>query len=436
MLGFPLLLVIFGANVLLADQSEFYSGYAGSLPTDPRELARTYFDDPTVRKLILDLATGPMLRDRAEAALKGTRFSVQDLLRLKLVTERDGRLFIGFSYFNDADMRAIDRVGRLYVPSLVQAFLQHQQAFEQILSRFPVKTVSSKKLAFILIAGFSLNWDGLKVTKEMQYRKPIQVEGNGWRYSFWAAENVRGRSTKEFYWGSSTFPAGKYNFSNNPVDFAFSSFGDPSSDPRMNFPDLLYTPVSEMDVGLRATAQQIGLIHETGFGTDLQNVLGFELARDIAALLFALRKNPGSADQLASSVRDREKIAAYLSLLKEIQYIERDADGRYHLLIPVFDVPDKEIIEKTLSLGRQILERWLSKNYPRMKTELSGLTAIEQGVPFESLFTQIWHEWFGLTTRELVHAGVLFDPYSKEVTFKGSFSTLWRVSLFDLSSTL
>lgn len=214
---FVLLLLPLRPTPTHAGQREFSSGYAGILPTDAKNLARTYFNEPVVRRLIFDMESGPLPRDRAVEALKGKHFTVDDLLRVKLVSERDGRLFIGFNYFNADDIKANDRIAALYIPSLVRAYLDHQQAFERIFKTYSASTVSSKKLAFVLIAGFSLNWDGLRTTQELGYREPLLVQGEGWRYSFWAEEDVPDNSTKEFYWGSSTFPAGKYNFSDKPA---------------------------------------------------------------------------------------------------------------------------------------------------------------------------------------------------------------------------
>ncbi len=384
-----LLLLPFGQCPALAGQREFSSGYAGTLPTDAKNLARTYFKEPAVRQLIFDMENGPLSMERARERLKEAHVNVEDLLRVKLVSERDDRLFIGFNYFNAADMKAIDRVGALHVPSLVRAYLKHQRAFDRIFRTYSASTVPSKKLAFVLIAGFSLNWDGLRTTQELGYRKPLLVQGEGWRYSFWAAENVPDRSIKEFYWGSSTFPAGKYNFPEKPADYAFSSFGDPFS--------------------------------------------GFERARDLAALLFALRASPEREARLAESIREPAKISAYLSLLKQIQYIEQGKDERYHLLIPVLDRTDKKLVDQSLALSRQIFSNWLKTNYGKMREDLGTLTAEKQGVPFESLFTQIWHEWFGLATRQLVDAGFMSDPHSKDANYKGSLPTLWRLSLYDLN---
>ena len=64
------------------------------------------------------------------------------------------------------------------------------------------------------------------------------------------------------------------------------------------------------------------------------------------------------------------------------------------------------------------------------QSELAGLTTLRNSLPFEALFTQIWHEIFGLVTRDLVRLGVTADAYTQDVPYKGSFSALWRPSLY------
>ena len=57
-----------------------------------------------------------------------------------------------------------------------------------------------------------------------------------------------------------------------------------------------------------------------------------------------------------------------------------------------------QLVADVLALHRQILQRWLQTHYGSFRSELSDLTVIRQGVPFEAVFTQIWHDIFGLTT--------------------------------------
>jgi hypothetical protein len=58
------------------------------------------------------------------------------------------------------------------------------------------------------------------------------------------------------------------------------------------------------------------------------------------------------------------------------------------------------------------------------------LTAARQGVPFPVLFTQIWHEIFGLTTRELAAKGVIEDPRGPGSSWDGSIPAVWRTSVY------
>jgi hypothetical protein len=415
----------------MAGEREFYSGYAGSLPTDPEQRAGTYFDNPRVRALIFTLEEGPVSRKRVTRELKGTGFSLEDLVRVKLIRQEGKRYYIGFNYFTARDMVAVIATAKKQVPSLVQAYLDRAAEFNRLFDLYPVDSVAKDRLAFVLIAGFSFNWDGLKITRDEGYRRPVLVEGDGFRYSFWASEDVPNHDTHGFYWGSSTLPAGPFNYSQDPVDWAFSSFGDPYSDPRMDFPDLLLRPADKMASKVRTVSERIGLIHDTSFGGNFDQVLGLESGRDFAALLFALRGSPRERGDLAQVLREPAKVEAYLDLLVETQYIDRDAGENYHLLIPVLDRGDRQMVEQGLALSRQILSTWLKENYPIIREELGTLTAMRHGVPIESLFTQIWHELFGLATRELVASGFLFDPAGPEIRYKGSYSTLWRHELYD-----
>jgi hypothetical protein len=428
-----LIIALLSPGLALAQQGtrSFYSGYAGTLPSDPKLKARTYFDDTKVRALIYEMEGGPVARSRVVASLDGSPFTIDDLVRVKLLREEGDRYFIGFNYFNAQDQVAITTAGRAFIPSLVRAYVENRLQLNRLLARYPVKTVGKDRLGFILLAGFSLNWDGLKITREKGYRKPVLVEGPGFRYSFWASEEISNHNTHGFYWGSSTFPGGGYDFK-EPTDYSFSSFGDPYSDPRMNFPDLMLMPATDMKPGIRAASIKIGLVNDDSFG-HFTNVIGPDSSQDLARILFALRTAPAGAEKLASLVHAPAKIDAYLNLLIETEYVLRNKAGVYHLKIPVLDRQDAAMVTAVLGFSRRILEHWLAVNYPKIRTELGTLTALRQGVPFESLFTQIWHELFGLATQQLVRSGVMFDPAGRLVRYKGSCPIIWRRALYDLN---
>jgi hypothetical protein len=410
-----------------AADRKFFSGYAGTIPPRDSDKARTYFVMPRVRALLAELETGTLPAEVAEKKLADSGATLQDLLRVRLLRRDGERVAIGFAYFTADDMRRVYAVADRLAPSLAAAYVARKKDFDRIFDSYPVPTVPRDQIAFILLAGFCLNWDGLVVTKEFGYRRPLWVEGKDFRYSFWASESIGGRSYREVYWGSSTFPGP--GPAADPHAYSFSSFGDADSDPRMNLPDLLYLERDEMPTRVRNLADRVGLHAADAFGQHFKSVLG-DLNSPVSAMLFALRNKPRSEADLESVIgRDPRPL---LSLMEEIQYVKR-RDGLVQLTVPVFDQSNKALVDQTISLSRAIMRAWLDEHYPEIKQDLSTLVAVRMGVPFEALFTQVWHEIFGLVTRELALRHMIASAYADGVGYKGSFSVLWRQSLYSFT---
>jgi len=415
------------ASVGFAAERKFLSGYAGRIPPRESDRARTYFEKPAVRALLARLESGRATAAEAQEGLRGSGASIEDLLRVGLVRTDGGRLAIGFAYFTAEDMRRVHAVADRAALELAAAYRSRKAEFEKFFDAYPVPGVRRDELAFVLLAGFSLNWDGLALTREMGLRRPPLVEGKDFRYSFWASEEVAGRDYREFYWGSSTYPLDAPG-TNHPRRFSFSSFGDPDSDPRMNFPDLAFLPASEMIPAVRSAADRVGLRDTEEIGQKFHGVLGGEVLRTTATVLFALRKEPLPAAEIARISGGDP--APLLGLLGEIGYAEPDGHGRYRLAVPVFDEADRPMLERTLAASRSVLRAWLASRAPELRRELSNLTAIRSGLSFEEVFTQVWHEIFGATTRELARDGMIASAYAREARSKGSFSVLWRQRLY------
>jgi hypothetical protein len=410
---------------------EFFSGYTGTLPVSAQDRAKTYFNRPEVRALLASLETGPISVERAARILTGTPTQISDLIRLRLVRLEQRQLHIGFAYFNGHDIDTIHAVAAKYVPSLVSAYKTRQASLSAILARYPVRSVSRKRLAFVPIAGFSLNWDALKTLHEGGYRQPLLVHGNGWQYSFWASEELPSYSYKSYYWGSSTFPAGEMNL-DPPLNFVFSSFGDPLSDPRMNFPDLLDLPSDQMTQPVRVAAEKLGLRDDNALGLGLKNVVGPSRGRGIGRILLALRQGATRIEQVCPTTASAEATdcEGEMGLLVATHYVTVLGDDRFALGVPVFTTSDQAMLNAALHLSRTVITDWLKQNYTSIQAELSGLTAVRQGVPYAAMFTQIWHELFGLATRELIVSGQIEDPRAADVFWNGSIPVVWRAELY------
>jgi hypothetical protein len=428
-----ILLFAVAATPIQARSAErhFLSGYVGTLPPLKEDRAGSYFDRPEVRRLLASLESRPIPKAQVKNILTSTPTRLQDLLRVHLVRENRGIVRIGFPYFTASDMNSVHAVAARYVPSLVAAYKVSQSRIDEILSRYPIAGVSHQRLAFVLIAGVSLNWDALDLLRERGYRRIIPIQGDGWQYSFWASQEVPDYSYLGFYWGSSTFPADALNLT-PPLDFAFSSFGDALSEPRMNLPDLLALPPEQMTPPVREAAERLGLRDDDELDMNLKNVVGLFRARDIGAMLFAMRHGATNSQQICEtlSVESRSDCSAELGLLLAIDYVKGLPDGKYELRVPVFDADDKPMLDAALTLSRGVIERWLKENYSRIRQSLSKLTALRQGVSYQVMFSQIWHELFGFATRELTAQGVLEDPRAEDVIWHGSIPAVWRTAAY------
>lgn len=428
-------LFLTAAGLAEAQEHSFLSGYAGGVPTDQSLQPRRYFNRPEVNALFAQLEAGPISTRQAEEALSGSETTVEDLLRTQLLRQEGQQLLIDFAYFSLDDMTRIHAAVERRAPALAQAYANRKGDFDRIFSRYSARGVSRADLAFAVLAGVSLNWDGLRLTLDRGWRAPRMVEVGAVRYSFWASAATPDYSYDGFYWGSSSFPSGPYNFPDAPADYTFSSFGDPSSDPRMNFPDLLYLPRQALTEGVGLRAEQVGLRAETLAGASIRDALGFSLARSVSTILFALREGSKSEAALARLLTEEDavRLPAILALLEEVRYVARGRRGRYVLTAPVLDRRDARILDAALALSREIMAEWLSENYEPMRQEIGQLTIQRHGLPYEAAFTQIWHELFGATTRELVQARVVADPRVSGAASPGSVPLLWRMSLYEFT---
>lgn len=68
-----------------AAQRSFFSGSAGTLPSDPNARAGTYFHMPQVRALIERMEAGPLSEGEVTAGLAGSDATLSDLARTRLI---------------------------------------------------------------------------------------------------------------------------------------------------------------------------------------------------------------------------------------------------------------------------------------------------------------------------------------------------------------
>ena len=163
-----------GAAVLLAASAaggqsaerKFFSGYAGKIPPRESDRSRTYFEKPAVRALLARLESGSATAAEAEPILRGSGASVEDLRRVGLLRVDGEALALGFAYFTADDMRKVHALADRAAIDLAAAFRARRREFAALTDAYPPRGVRRDELAFVLLAGFSLNWDGLALTQE------------------------------------------------------------------------------------------------------------------------------------------------------------------------------------------------------------------------------------------------------------------------------
>lgn len=365
-----------------------------------------------VQKLLLDLAATPRKAEVLDAALEGSGVSRGDLEELGLVRRRGDSYQINFYLMTKADELKVRQVTEAHARSLAAAFLGRRQEIEAAIQPYQVKGVEEKVATYILIGCFVLDWDGLSITAEKGYRSEAATRPNGDRFTPWAREKSD-LTLKGLFWGS---------HNDYEPDVVFTSFGDHFAVPRLALPDLL------SQVPSRAIQGEMSL----ALKRPLSRVIGQSLkvtSQRLGHMMLLLRDGEKGLDELAQTVGLKANEATdLLALLVELGYVEQEG-GRYHTRVPVFTERDRGMVQRVLRIGRQVMDEWLTANFDQIKAELSEISPVRFGVPYDQGFTQIWHYIFGSANRQLVEAGFLVNPYSEGRRYKGFVPVVWHPSL-------
>ena len=358
-------------------------------------------ESPEVQRLLLELSSGPREVTYADSVLHGAGVSRSDLEDLKLIKRSHGRCSLNFTLFTAADVRKVREVSERYAPSLAADFLAKRQEIENALRTYSAPGVDIKAVAFIVVGCFSLDWDGLTICAEQDYRLTESKRPDG-RYVPYAEERS-GMSREKIYWGSSN---DQYD------DVRLTSFGDHYSLPREAFPDFLWSlDGSTPDAGLP------GILKSSTPGKKKDKFTA--AANQLGNVLFALRDSGRTVRDIAQIASLSEgEVTSWLALLSGMEYVI-ETNSVYRLSIPVFDERDKEMIGQVRKIGRGVIASWLKAHYDDLKKDLSGTSPMLNGVPYEEGFTMIWHFIFGIANRELVSAGMFADPYAATRKHKG-----------------
>lgn len=406
------------AAPIAAQQREYSVSGAASVKSVGLYNPYTLLVRKDVQRVADEALKGPISADRLASLLAGSEVTADHLTATDVLIRRpDGSYQLGMTVFTAEDRVLLDRVADNLGQSLAQAVVARRKDFDRILGRYDLQGVDPAMVRMALIGCLMLDWDGLRVTAENDFRTAAVKKPSGDEYQMVLRERTPLASARALYWGSHNAPAAG-------GAIKMSTFGDhhPGS-ARAAFPDLTWI-VEERDFGRVARAPLAPELAKA-FAAEMQST------QDVTALIMR-RLRGGAANEavLAQAAgQPVERVRRTLQLLAALNYVSL-SNGEYQAAIPVFtEERDGAMIREFRALGREVMLDWLRKNYATSERQLSGLTALRAGVPFKVMYTEVWHPIFGWANYHLVRDGYLHDPYGPKARFISFVPFVWDASL-------
>ena len=390
------------------------TGVTGMITSRGLENPHYVLTRPRVGKLILEIADRQISPDEAQQSLSGGVIELHHLLDLQLLRVEDDILRLNYLVLTREDRLRIRNAAERFGKDLARAFHMRADEFGALLADYPERLRAD--LGFVLVAGFILNWEGLEITTELGLRAEERTWPNGDHYIIHSSEFGAELPLRGLYWGSHTYPGPKYSL---------TTLGDGPSQPRAGLPDV----VESFLTGLDAYGDDAGVR-----GASVDWLLAYMVpALDHAgAIMVATAQAPRSIGELAEQFDlEPRQLSALVAFLEAASYVVRDEDDRLGAEVVVLTAQDQGLVDAALSLGRDIMRDWMRTNYADMEAELSDLTPSRHGLPFKLAFSEVWHDVFGVATRDLAQSSFIRDPYGSESRFEGFVPFVWESSLYE-----
>ena len=411
-----LVLLLTGTDRVSADadrKAPLSVGVTGSAPAEPSRNPGEILRSAETQYLMLAIAERPHSRAEIEAAIAGQDFSVDDMVAVGLLRSEGDVYWLDFNLLRVQDQIDILAFSEDLGTSVAAEFLKRRDELEAIAKRHEQPGEFSAEFLFLVLGCFSLDWDGLELTEERGWRLGAQRTVDGHAFTPWAKERGAEISLRGLYWGSHNDVVG---------DTVLTTFGDHHSLPRFGLPDLLWLNATSFQ-GLEGLAEQkeAAALLLAAYEQDVKG--------DIARVMMELAREALSAAALADVTGiEEDKIDRILNFLQAAEYVER-TDSSWQAKVLVLRPEDAEPVAAMVAVGREIMAAWHEANYARIRQALSDLTPIQNGVPFERVYTEIWHFVFGFANRTLVEEGLFANPYAESRRYQGFLPVVWDARL-------
>jgi hypothetical protein len=400
-----------------SDERVLFTGHHGTILSTGLDDPRYLLSFPAAQRLVLRTARESQVSVvEAQRALEGLPYRLEHLEAAGILKRDGDHCRIAYMVLSADDERAMYEVSRKYGPSLADSFIAAAQRYQQIFSRYPYAELRGD-LTFVAVAGYTLNWDGLRIGTELGMRAQPVSKPNGDRYLLYSKEVGRKSEVTGFYWGS---------HSSNPLgNIRLTTFGDSRSQPRIGgLPDI-YFGASD---GTAAFKDRPGLVAAST--TQIEAAID-EVLRLDGAIMLALREGPKTVLELQQLTAGSElKVAQAIDVLVASSYLRKpDNAQRYSTAVLVLTEADRAMLDDGRKLGREIVTQWLTSNYPKIKRDLSGLDVSKAGVDFTQTFSEVWHYVFGSATKTLAERKFYTDPRGPDRAHLGFVPVVFKADL-------
>jgi DNA-binding MarR family transcriptional regulator len=406
--------VLFAGNATCqSDDRPLQLGVTGSTSDEPTKNPTHILASTEMQQLILEIAEEPRSRAYVEERIAEEFFTLEDMVNVGLLRLEDDRYWIDFNLLLVQDQRDILDISEELGRDLAASVFEQRAAFEALANARRHPSGIHNYLFYIVVGCFALDWDGLVFTREMGYRSEAHRTIDGNSFTPWAKEKGVTVSLEGLYWGSHN----EYE-----SDVTFTTFGDHHALPRFALPDLWwnsrsdFSRYSEYEAGQEA-ARRLASTYPDGPW------------HDIGEVVLALHESDRTSAELAAQTGiEAGKVEAILELLEIAEYVER-TDDKFASRVLVLTQDDRDMVRAMVSRTRDIVAEWHEVNYASVRDRLSHLTPIRSGVPFEMVYTEVWHFVFAVANRTLAERGFFSDPYAEDRTFKGFLPAVWAAGL-------
>lgn len=380
---------------------ELHIGIVGSTGSDPQYDPFLVVNRLPAKEVIHALISRPLREEdlcvQLERSPQELKAVIEDLLRIGAVRRQADQIWLNFPLITKEDREMITAGSRRAAGHLADLIRGHASEIEALLSSLDAsRWADHKKLLFITIGCFGLDWAGIARLADLGYLSLGREYPGGGKYLLIGEERPAESQAKEYC----------ASRSDHTENYVFTSFGDETGQ-RYALPDIFF----QAEASLRSDlASEI-------FRQEILQVLKAyrdSILNDIGRLLEVLAAGPCSEHELERRAEiPIPKLVPLLELLVQIDYLWRE-NQVYRLLIPFFSGEDLSRLGKLIGLVKDIVSTWAREHYEGLRVALQSASPLRNGIPFREFFNLIWHSIFAEANKVLAESSFMSDPSPKK----------------------